>query len=306
MLRLGIVDFDSSHSAEFTQRFNHAGVDRDQHVEGARVVLGWPGTSQMSPERIPVFTPQVQACGVELVDAPEQMLGRIDAVLVLSVCGRPHLERVRPFLEAGVPAFVDKPFACSLADAEEMVRLAEAHRTMLFSSSGLRYACEVLDVQQREADYGPLHGLVCYGPAKRDEGNPGLFHYGIHAVEMLFALMGPGCESVQTAFTEDAEVVTGRWRDGRLATVRGNRRGSTAYGFTAFCEKAVVPRLVSSRYAYRNLCRAIVESIQSGRPAVPHAVTLEIVRFILASLESERRGSARVALTQLDGVIGDG
>ena len=39
------------------------------NVEGARVVLGWPGTSQMSPERIPVFTPQIQACGVESVGA---------------------------------------------------------------------------------------------------------------------------------------------------------------------------------------------------------------------------------------------
>ena len=299
MLRLGIVDFDSSHSVEFTQRFNHVGVDPDQYVDGARVVLGWPGTSEMSPERIPVFTPQVQACGVELVGAPEQMLGRIDAVLVLSVCGQPHLERVRPFLKAGVPAFVDKPFACSLADAEEMVRLAEDHQTMLFRTSALRYSAELLEVQQRLADFGPLNGVICYGPAKRADGNPGLFHYGIHAVEMLFALMGPGCESVQTAFTDGAEVVTGRWRDGRLATLRGNRQGSTAYGCTAFCEQAVVPRLVSSRYAYRNLCRAIVDSVKTNRPAVPHAVTLEIVRFILASLESERCGSAPVSLAQL-------
>lgn len=299
MLRLGIVDFDSSHSVEFTQRFNHVGVDRDQYVDGARVVLGWPGTSEMSPERIPVFTPQVQACGVELVNAPEQMLERIDAVLVLSVCGQPHLERVRPFLEAGVPAFVDKPFACSLADAVEMVRLAEEYQTMLFSSSALRYSGELLEVQQRLANYGPLNGVVCYGPAKRADGNPGLFHYGIHAVEMLFALMGPGCESVQTAFSEGAEVVSARWRDGRLATLRGNRQGSTTYGLTAFCERAIVPRLVSSRYAYRNLCRAIVESIETGQPAVPNGVTLEIVRFILASLESERRGSAPVSLTQL-------
>jgi hypothetical protein len=300
MLRLGILDFDSSHSVEFTQRLNHVGVDRDQFVDGARVVLGWPGTSVMSPERVPEFTREVEACGVELVDAPERMLGRIDAVLVLSICGQAHLRRVRPFLEARVPVFVDKPFACSRADAEEIVRLARTHETMLWSSSGLRFSAEVLDFQHKQAAYGPLHGAVCYGPAKRAEGNPGLFHYGIHAVEMLFALMGPGCETVATTYVEGAEVATGRWRDGRIATVRGNRAGSTAYGFVAFCERGVIPQPVSSRYAYRNLCCAIVESFQTGRPAVPHADTLEIVQFILASQESERRAGTPVSLSQSD------
>ena len=299
MLRLGIVDFDSSHAIEFTRRFNHAGVDRDQCADGARVVLGWPGTSVMSPDRIPLFSRQVEACGVELVDAPEQMLGRVDAVLVLSLCGHAHLERVGPFLEAGVPAFVDKPLACSLADAAEMIRLARRHNTMLFSSSALRYADEIVEFQARRDEYGPLHGVLCYGPARRADGNPGLFHYGIHAVEMLLALMGPGCERAQTVSTEAADVVAAQWNDGRLVTLRGNRAGSTVYGFVAFCERAVVGRLVSSRYAYRNLCRAIVESVTTGRPAVPHAVTLEIVRLILASLESERRGGAPVSLAHV-------
>ena len=297
MLRLGIVDFDSSHSVEFTQRFNGVHVDRDQHVEGARVVLGWPGTSVMSPERIPAFTREVEACGVELVDGPEQMLGRIDAVLILSICGQAHLQRVRPFLEAGVPAFVDKPFACSLADAEEMVRIADERNTLLFSSSALRYSADVLEHQRQGSVYGPVHGAVCYGPAKRAEGNPGLFHYGIHTVEMLFALMGPGCEAVATTYRDGAEVVTGRWRDGRVASLRGTRAGSTAYGFVAFHEQGATPRSVSSRYAYRNLCRAIVESFQTGQPAVPHTVTLEIVRFILASLESESGAGMPVALS---------
>ena len=71
MLRLGIVDFDSSHSIEFTRRFNHCGVDPDQQVQGARVVLGYPGESTISPERIPGFTKEVTGCGVTLVDRPE-------------------------------------------------------------------------------------------------------------------------------------------------------------------------------------------------------------------------------------------
>lgn len=296
MLRLGIVDFDSSHSIEFTRRFNHVGVDSDQYVDGARVVLGWPGDSTMAPERIPGFTDEVQSCGVELVDDPQAMIGRINGVLILSLCGSAHLERVRPFLEAGVPAYVDKPFACSVDDAMEMQRLSREYGTLLYHSSALAFSEEVQTLQSRISHYGTLHGAVTYGPAKRAEGNPGLFHYGIHTVALLFALLGTGCESVATDYTPEAEVVTARWQDGRLATVRGVRTGSSSYGCLAFNNYGVIHLPVSTRYAYRNLCRSIVESFTTGEPAVPHERNLEEVQFVVASMRSEQNGGARILL----------
>lgn len=296
MLRLGIVDFDSSHSIEFTRRLNRVGCDPEQFVDGAQVVLGCPGSSEMSPERIPLFMEQVQACGVQLVENPEEMIGRIDAVLVLSLCGSAHLARVRPFLQAGIPAYVDKPFACSREDADEMVTLAERSNTLLYHSSALRFAAEVLEFQDSAERQGELHGVVSYGPAKRAAGNPGLFHYGIHPTAVLFALMGVGCRRVTTAYTVGAEVVTAVWDDGRIGTLRGNRQGSTAYGFLAFCANGVLNRSLSSRFSYRNLCRSIVESFSSGKPVVSHELNLEEVRFVEAASESERRNGEPVEL----------
>ncbi|MDA1014999.1 MAG: gfo/Idh/MocA family oxidoreductase [Planctomycetota bacterium] len=299
MLRLGVVDFDSSHSIEFTRRINHCGVDADQCVEGARVVLGCPGDSQMSPERIPGFTREVESCGVELVEQPTDMIGRIDGVLVLSICGSAHLQRVRPFLEAGIPAYVDKPFACSLPDATEIFRLANEHRQVVFGTSALRFSQDVLTLSDIADRTGRVLGAFTYGPAKRADGNPGLFHYGIHATEVLFALMGSGCESVVTAYTDGAEVVTGRWRDGRVGTLRGSRDGSTSYGFVAFCERAVIERRLSTRFAYRNLCQSIVRSFETGVPTVDADTTLEVVRFVLAALASESRQGESVRLDSI-------
>lgn len=299
MLRLGLVDFDSSHSLEFTRRFNHIGVLPDQWVEGARVVLGWPGSSEMSPDRIELFQPQIEACGVEIVSSPEQMLGQIDAVLILSLSGQVHLKRVLPFLEAGIPAFIDKPFTCSWQEAEQLVELAQKRNTLVFGSSALRFSEEVLNFQQQAERYGTLNGCLCFGPAKRAQGNPGLFHYGIHTCELLFTLMGTGCEWVCNHWSEDAEVVTAGWQDGRLATLRGNRTGSTAYGFIAFCETGVIPVSVSTRSVYRNLCRQIVRGFETNQPIVPHEVTLEITRFVSASLLSEQHKGERVYLNEL-------
>jgi virulence factor len=240
MMRLGIIDLDSSHSVEFTRRFNHIGVDRDQRVDGAKVVLACPGSSEIAPERIPGFQSEMQTFGVELVSQSHDMIGRIDAALILSLCGAVHLERARPFLEAGIPTFIDKPFTCSLSDANKLVALAEQSQTPMWNASALRFSEQVQSISARRDSLGDVYGAVSYGPAKRADGNPGLFHYGIHAVEVLFQLMGNGCESVTTTWCAGGEVVTGRWSDGRIGTVRGSRNGATSYGFVAFCENAVV------------------------------------------------------------------
>ncbi len=296
MYRLGIVDFDSSHCVEFTRRFNHVGMDAEQVVEGARVVLGYPGTSLMFPERIAEHLPQIQACGVELVNDPREMIGRIDAVLVLSICGSAHRQHVEPFLKAGIPAFVDKPFAGNLDDAQAMFTLARESGVSLWSSSGMRFSNEILEFQQRTKLYGDLHGVLSYGPAKRADGNPGLLHYGIHATEILCTLMGPGCQTVTAQHVAGADVVCGAWADGRLATLRGLRTGSTAYGFTAFCQHGVISQSTSAQYSYRNLCTQIVETLRTGRPPVTPEQTFEVIAFALAALESEQSGGAKISL----------
>lgn len=299
MLRLGLVDFDTSHAIEFTQRFNHVGVSGDQFVTGARVVAGCPGASLMAPERIDIFKPQVVACGLPLVEQPEHLLGQIDAVLITSLCGAAHLERATPFLKAGVPTFVDKPFTTTWADAHALSELASQHNTLLWHASAMRYTTDMLELLQELDRLGPLHGAISYGPAWLASGNPGLLHYGIHATEQLYALMGPGCQRVTATSASTGDVVTGQWRDGRQGTVRGGRAGHTAYGVTLFTEKAVLNRLVSTKFAYRNLCQAISDAFTRGRAPVPMTETLEVIQFLLAANESARRGGSPVELSEV-------
>src|SRR5262245_42285252 len=101
-IRIGMVDFDSSHCVEFTRRINHVGIAKDQWVDGGHVVIGCPGSSFMSPERLPGFTEEMRQLGVPLVENPLDMLGQIDAVMIESVDGSVHWERAKPFIEAGV------------------------------------------------------------------------------------------------------------------------------------------------------------------------------------------------------------
>ena len=134
---MGLVDFDTSHVAVFTQRLNHLEAEERLWVEGAKIVAGCPGDSEMMPERIPGYTEQLRGYGVELVERPEGLLGKIDAVMIESQQGKRHLERARSFLEAGLPTFVDKPFTATTAQAEEIIALAQQHNAPLMTCSSL-------------------------------------------------------------------------------------------------------------------------------------------------------------------------
>lgn len=284
-IKLGMLDFDTSHSVEFTRRLNRQGIAEDQWVQGAQVVLGCPGESKIQPEVIPGYKKEMEKLGVTLVDKPEQMIGKVDGVLIESQQGSVHLERARPFLEAGVPCFIDKPFTCGLADAQKLVELAARKKVPIFSASSLRYAPEVVQFLA-EPKRGQVLGATTYGPAPLHEGNPGLYHYGIHAVELLYTLMGPGCERVTCTHEKDVDVVTGQWKNGRLGTVRGIRSGKRAYGFVAFTEQDIQASTVGTTFIYRELLKKIVALFETKKPPLEVAETVELMAFIEAALKS--------------------
>lgn len=299
MLRLGLVDLDTSHAIAFTQRLNHIGIAEDQWVEGAQVVLAYPGMSLIAPELIAGYTEQLRDYGVQIVASPETLLGQIDAVLVESQDGSVHLDHALPFIEAGIPTFVDKPFTTSVSAARRLVTAARRKAVPLMSASALRYTPEVVTIQTQQAEFGTITGCDAITPALQHPRNPGLFHYGVHGVEMIYALMGTGCAGVRCISSADSDLVIGRWADGRLATVRGVRRG--AYGFTlsAVQEKQVSAMKIDGRYFYREMLKQVVAMVETGRSPVALEELVEVVAFQEAALRSSERDGTEVLLTEL-------
>jgi len=289
MIKLGILDFDTSHAVEFTRRLNQTpGTLKEQFVDGARVVIGCPGESILSPERIEGFTAQMKKFGVPLVEKPVEMIGKVDGMLIEAVDGTVHLERASPFLEAGIPCFIDKPFTCSVTDAKKIIDLSERKKAPVFSASSLRYAPDVVEYVA-DSKAGNLIGCAVYGPCSLSpfpERNAGLYHYGIHPVEVLYTLMGPGCKRVTSIHEKGVDVVTGHWGEGRVATVRGLREGASGYGFTAFAEKGIKAVTIGTSLIYRELLKKIVEFFKTGKSPVEPSTMVEIMAFIEAANRS--------------------
>jgi len=297
LIRIGIVGFDTSHAVEFTKRINHVDISEDQWVYGAKVIMGYPGgpSSFASEEVIAERTQTLRRFGVKIVDSPEEMIGKIDAVMIEQQEGSSHLAAVKPFLEMGIPSFIDKPLACSVSDAKKIFELAILHNAPVFSSSSLRYALEVQELKSKK-DLGEILGAETYSPAILHPKNPGLFNYGIHGVEMLYAIMGAGCETVRCIYREGWDVALGIWRDDRIGTFRGMRRGPHSYGFTAFCERGIVSSSINTQYIYRELLKRVIDMFKTREMPVAPEETIEIIAFIEAALKSANNESREVKL----------
>lgn len=293
-IRIGIVGVDTSHAVAFPRIFNNP--NRTGDLADMEVVAALPMPSSDLPssyERVEDYTRTLRDMGIEIVATMDELLSQVDAVCIESVDGRPHLQQVRPVLAAGKPVFVDKPLAASLADGIEIFRLAARAGVPCFSSSSLRFSQDIVGLA-RDEKIGDVVGCVAYSPCSLEQHHPDLFWYGIHGVETLFAIMGPGCQSVTRTHTDGADIVTGVWKDGRVGTFRGMRAGKTGYGALVFGTKGIA---LGERFGgYEPLVVEIARFFKTGKPPVSPEETLEILAFMEAADESKRRQGCSVTL----------
>ena len=237
-LRLGIIGLDTSHVTAFTKLLNDP--KHPQHVPGGKVVAAFKGGSadiESSASRVEDYTKQLQEnYGVKIVGSIEELCEQVDAVLLESVDGRPHLEQARPVLRAGKPLFIDKPVAGSLRDAIEIFRLAREHKVPVFTASSYRFYESLVEL--KKTDVGGIRSAISYGPCHTEPHHPDLFWYGVHPTEALFTIMGAGCESVTRTSTDDTDVVTGIWSGGRTGTLVGLRKGNLPHKVIVFGAKS--------------------------------------------------------------------
>ena len=295
-IRVGIIGLDTSHAPAFMKLFNNA--ESADHVPGCRVVAAYPQGSRdiaSSVSRVPEYTKVIQEAGVEIVGSIDELLTKVDAVLLESNDGRVHLEQAAPVLAAGRRVFIDKPLAGSLADAIAIFKLAEHHGTPVFTASGLRFGEATQAV--RHGSLGKVLGASTYSPCSLEATHMDLAWYGIHGCEALFTLMGTGCQQVTRAHSDDFELVTGVWEGGRIGSFRGIRAGKAGYGGTAFGEKGIAE--AGGFDGYRPLVVAIADFFATGEPPVEPAETIELFAFMEAADESVRRGGSPVTIAEV-------
>lgn len=292
-VRVGIIGLDTSHAINFAAAFNTAQPGGTDY--GCKVVAAYPKGSpdiESSVSRVPEYTVKVKGMGVEIVDSIDMLLTKVDAVLLETNDGRPHLEQLRPCLKAKKPVFIDKPIAASLADAIAIFDEAKAAGVPVFSSSALRYGKTTQEI--RGGSLGKVLKVEAGSPASLEPTHPDLFWYGIHGVESLVTLMGTGAEKVKRGTTADGKIeVTVTWKDGRTGVFREMK----GYGATVTAEKGNAE--AGKFEGYEPLVAQIAAFFRTRKPPVNAEETVEIYAIMEAADESKRRSGAEVSVAEV-------
>jgi hypothetical protein len=296
-LRIGIIGLDTSHAEQFTLRLNDTA--NPNHVVGGRVVAAFPTPSPdiaESRDRVQGFTAAVRdKYGVRIASGIDEVCKEVDAILLLTLDGRPRLAQMKQILAFGKPVFMDKPVASSLKDAVDIYKLAAAANVPVFSASAVRWYPGVLEVAGAEKE--PASSAISYGPAHIMEHHPDLFFYGIHPAESLFTVMGTGCVSVARSTSSSASVITGQWEGGRIGVLHAIHEGAKAYKVIRFGKERIVEQ--KSEGDYTPMLREIVKFFQTKQPPLTPRQTLEIYAFMEAAEESKRRGGKSITLREV-------
>ncbi len=288
-LRIGMAGLDTSHVPAFATLLHDS--SHEFHVPGGRIVAAFPGGSpdfDLSANRVAAFTDELRdKHAVEIVDSITALQGKCDAVMLESIDGRVHLPQFREVAEWGVPVFVDKPLTVSRDEAQEIARIAKDNNVRVTSASAIRFA-EKFQEALLAGGEEPVTGGDFYGPVQFVEKCPGYFWYGIHSAEMLFAAMGEGCREVLAVREDNHDMLIGRWSDGRLGTLRGNRTGNAGFGGIIHRAGKSKSFDVSSgkKPYYASLLEKVIPFFHGEGEVVGSAEMVEVIGFLEAANRS--------------------
>lgn len=257
-------------------------------IPGARVTHVW------CDERADALKVARAAHIAHVVDRPEQILGQVDAVIIPTDKGWEHVQRARPFVEAGLPVFIDKPLVDRADDLRQFIRWQEAGKPLL-STSCMRYAREFAALRGRLEEVGELR-LITITTAKSWE------RYGIHALEAVYPFLRPGgWQSVANTGTPQANIVHARHGDGVDVVLAAVDDLYGAFGCLGLygTRGALTDRFQDTFFAFKTQLQTFIEYLRTGQLPFPFAETVELMKIIIAALRSRDEAGRTVLLDEV-------
>ena len=303
--RIGIIGLDTSQVIMIISHINNIpgpGYDVVQPVwdssfEGFRVTAAYPYGSkkiESSIKQIPTYVGKMIENGVELVDSIEALLSKVDAVMLMTFDGHPRVEQAMQVIKSGKSLFINKPFAASLKDVITIMDAAKKYNCPIFSSSPTRYLKGAQSA--RNGEIGDIMGADSYSGCPLEPTHPDFYWYGIHGIEILFTIMGKDCETVQRIHTQNTDHVAGIWKNERIGTYRGIRKGKVTHSGVAYGLNEILPAGSFNDVGHRPLVIEMLKFFKTGISPVSVEETLAIHVFMEAADESKRQGGVPVSM----------
>ncbi len=286
MYRLGVIGSDNSHVDHYCRIFN---LDLEPHLDGAKIVaihgLEEKRTREVAENgKIP-----------EIVDSPEDFLGKIDAAIVQFRHGDLHLPYALPLIEKGIPVFIDKPFCLKVEDCKRLVEAAQKYRVPIFSCSVFRYDSLTLGfIERLRKDAGEIVTGSVTGPATLVNDYGGIGFYGIHVAELLLTVFGRGIRKMR-AVEKNSDVIAQAEYDDKIVTLNLLGRAKYVFHLSAFGSRGWEAQEIQVTNGFVQSLKEFLRMLDGKKPVLDYLEMIESVR-IMESIEESFRDRGKEIL----------
>ena len=228
-----------------------------------------------------------------IVDEPTKVIGEVDAVILATDVGSEHVSRAKPFVEAGIPLFVDKPMVDSPEDLKVFNEWVAEGRPIL-SSSSMRYTKEFLPYRLSTDNLGELR-YVSITTAKKWET------YGIHALEAVLPITGTGYTSGINTGDAGRNVVHFKHERGIDLVCVASKDMFGGFGKLTLCGTKGAVQLASgdSFFSFKSQLESFISYLRTGVRPFPYAETEELMRMVIAGIQSRESGGKEIVLSDI-------
>ena len=290
MLKIGIVGSDNSHAIAYSKLANVEKIVGDK----CQVVGIW-GQEEARTREVAV----AGEIGT-IVAAPEDLLEMVDAAIVVDRHGGLHLEHALPFIEKGLPVYVDKPFAVSLADCRAMLDAAAQSGSLLSSFSPLRVAPSTIALAESVQKLGDIKVGHFAGPCDFESQYAGPFFYATHVAEIAIKLLDDEVESLKATQSGKNVVVQLIWKRGTLTSF--SYLGDAAYHFHASLfgsEGMIAQEIVGGYSSYAEVLKAFLLMIETSTRPLSDEALLHPIALVHAIQKSLAASGAEVQIADI-------
>lgn len=228
-----------------------------------------------------------------VVNRPEDVIGHVDAVIIATDIGHEHVARAQPFIAAGLPVFIDKPLTDNAPDLQIFKAWVAAGKPLL-SSSSMRYTKEFLPYRLSTRELGDLRFVSITTPKSWET-------YGIHALEAMYPILGPGFISARNTGTAERNIVHLKHRAGVDVIVVASADMVGSFGCLQLCGTAGKVQLASGDtfFSFKAQLEAFIGYLRTGVPPFPFSETVELMQLVIAGIRSRDEGGREVRLSEI-------
>jgi len=290
-LKLGVIGLSegNGHPYSWSAIFNSYDLEAMEHC-GYPVIprylerQSWPECRIDGAEVVAIWTQDIEqskhiakaAHIKEVVENYSDMIGKVDAVLLARDDAENHLKYAEPFLRAGLPIYIDKPIAVSVAALDKLYSLQQ-YNGQIFTCSALRYSQELMLSEADKQRLGQIQQITAHTPKSWQK-------YAVHIIEPVLNMLPKDDTPIETLspkVDDDSGSLMVRWQSGIQTNFFAVGAAKTPITIRVFGDNDWQDLTFTDSFsAFRAALQAFINGINNKKIASDRAFNEQVVSLL--------------------------